>query len=81
MPDFCNTVPLFLFAVKCLKNTPAFFAERLHNAMKVGVCDKLHKLTVWGFFKPLVQLLGRNCAAEGITFFSGQMTNRMQLLL
>lgn len=53
MPYFCNAVSLFLFAVKCLKNTPAFFAERLHKAMKVGVCDKLHKLIVWRFFTAL----------------------------
>ena len=29
--SFCSS-----FIVKCLKNTPAYFAERLHKAMKVG---------------------------------------------
>jgi len=33
------------------------------------------------FLKMLVQLIGMNCSAEGITFLSGQMTNKMQSLL
>lgn len=26
---------MFLFAVKCIKNTPGYFAERLYKSMKV----------------------------------------------
>lgn len=65
---------LLLFAVKCLKNTPAFFAERLQKAMKVGTCDKIHKLIAvfwFCFFRMFVQLIGMNCSTKGIMFFSG----------
>lgn len=41
-----TSVILFVLAVKCLKNTPAFFAERLRNAMKVGAYDKMCKFSM-----------------------------------
>lgn len=31
-----RVMPCFSLLVKCLKNTPAFFAERLNRAMRVG---------------------------------------------
>lgn len=34
--NFSPILPSLCLAVKCLKNTPAFFAERLNKAMKVG---------------------------------------------
>lgn len=49
--------------------------------MKVGGCEKMHKLLVFLFLQMLVQLIGINCSPEGTTFFGGHVTNKMQSLL
>ena len=48
-----RVMPCFSLLVKCLKNTPAFFAERLNKAMRVG--------------NPQVQGLGGGCLSPLVT--------------